>query len=291
VPEPLAGCDDEFVKETIAVGSIVVAVDGSEDAERAVVWAAEQAALEHRPLVAVAVGDGVAPIADRAAEMARGAHPELDVGSFSRYGDARQVLIELSARAHLLVVGSRGLGTLRSMLLGSVSATVSARADCPVIVCRPPTEDRPGGGVIVGADGSPESLPVIEFAFQQASLHGLRLTVLHVYWDAVAAAAGFRKGYDGMLDDADLEDLRAVLSESVAGFAEKYPDVPVTLSLKHGLVDEALSPRGAAWDLIVVGRHPMDSVGRVLVGSIATAVIERARATVAVVPEAKPDAD
>ncbi len=171
------------------------------------------------------------------------------------------------------------------MLLGSVSATVSAHAACPVVVCRPITSDPTTPGVIVGADATLESLPVIEFAYHQASLRKLPLTVLHCFWDAAAAVANYRESRGEEAHSPDLEDLRAVLSESVAGLAEKYPDVPVTLSLKHGFVDQALSPRHGGWDLIVVGRHPMSSLGRVLTGSIATTVIERAHASVAVVPE------
>jgi hypothetical protein len=117
----------------------------------------------------------------------------------------------------------------------------------------------------------PESLPVIEFAFAFASPRGLRLAVLHVYWDAVAAVAGLRGGPEEVLDQPDVEELRVALSQSVAGFSEKYPDVSVSLHLQHGLV---------------VGRHPMDSLGQMLIGSIATAVLERAHNTVAVVPEA-----
>jgi nucleotide-binding universal stress UspA family protein len=274
------------VSENIDPGSIVVAVDGSDHAERAVHWAAEQASLEGRRLMLVAVGEDARSIADHAASLIGSHHPGLDVRTLCRNGDPRRVLIELSAQAHLIVLGSRGRGALKSMLLGSVSAAVSAHAACPVVVCRPVHDQPRTQGVIVGADGTPESLPVIEFAYQQASLRRMPLTVLHCFWDAAAAVAEYHRARGEDYAAPDLEDLRAVLATSVAGFAETYPDVPVALELKHGLVDEALSPRTTEWDLIVVGRHPMTSVSRVLTGSIATAVLERACATVAVVPEA-----
>lgn len=265
--------------------SIVVAVDGSDHAARALRWAAEQAFLERRRLVAVAVGGDAGTTSDHAVAAARELHPDLPVEAAAFPGDPRQVLIDLSAHAHLLVVGSRGRGAVQSMLLGSVSAAVSAHATCPVVVCRPTAADRVQRGVIVGADGSPESLPVIEFAYRQAALRGLPLTVLHCFWDAVAAVAQYRQASGKEAAAPELEDLRALLAVSVAGFAEEYPDVPVTLTLEHGLVDEALGPRDGGWDLIVVGRHPMTTLGRVLTGSIATAVVERAHSTVAVVPE------
>lgn len=275
------------MRENIDTGMVVVAVDGSDHAERAVHWAAEQASLEDRRLMIVTVSEDARFIADHAASLIRSLHPGLAVQTLCRDGDPRKVLIELSAQAYLIVLGSRGRGALKSMLLGSVSAAVSAQAACPVVVCRSTNDQNRAGGVIVGADSTPESLPVIEFAYHQASLRRMPLTVLHCFWDAAAAVAEYHRARGEEYAVPDLEDLRAGLEPSLTGLADKYPDVPVTIELEHGLVDEALSAHTTGWTLIVVGRHPMTSVGRVLTGSIATAVLERARATVAVVPEAR----
>jgi len=49
-----------------------------------------------------------------------------------------EALVRASRQARLLVLGSRGLGTFRSLLLGSVSREVVQRADCSVLVVRPP---------------------------------------------------------------------------------------------------------------------------------------------------------
>jgi nucleotide-binding universal stress UspA family protein len=260
----------------------VVAVDGSVYAERALRWAAEQAQLERRPLLAAAVGDEAESAAREAVALAKQLYPTLSVAGLSKSGDPRHVLIEMSREAHLLVLGSHGRGPLTTLLLGSVSAAVSAHAACPVVVCRP---DHSGRGVLVGADGTAESVPVVEFAYHQASVHQWPLTVMHCFWDAVVIEQVVRNDRNRSLDDIDVEDLRAVLAESVAGLATTYPDVQVTFALKHGLVDEALTSSDEPWDLIVVGRHPMTTVTRVFTGSIARTVVERAHSPVAVVPE------
>jgi nucleotide-binding universal stress UspA family protein len=293
----------------LSPGSIVVAVDGSEHATRALEWAVEQAGLENRRLVALSAfasgtawdslvpgtgdvaiategpGQAAYALAEEAAAFARQLTPGVVVEGMGVPGDPRQVLVDLSPQAHLLVMGSRGRGPLRTMLLGSVSSAVVKQARCPVVVCRPRRSSGPGAGVVVGADGTPESLPVIEFAFQQASLRGLPLTVLHVYWDAVTAVAGLRRAPESLLGEPDIEDLRVVLSQSIAGLRERFSDVDVTLRLSHGLVDAVLV-HDRSWDLVIVGRHPVDTVSRVLIGSIADAVLERAHTTVAMVPEA-----
>jgi nucleotide-binding universal stress UspA family protein len=266
-------------------GTIVVAVDGSEHAERALVWAADQAALERRRLAIVAVGASAGAGAEQAIASARQRHPELTVLPHVVPGDPRQVLLDASEHAFVLVLGSRGRGAVRSILLGSVSAAVAAHAACPVVVCRPPADGPPTPGVVVGADGTRESLPVIDFAYRLAYLRGVPLTVLHSFFDAAAAVAQYREARGEHPVAPELEDLRAVLSESVAGMAGEYPGVPVTLTLEHGLADQVLAPRHGGWDMIVVGRHPLTSLQRLLAGSVATTVLEQAHATVAVIPE------
>lgn len=269
-------------------GRIVVGVDGSDHADRAVRWAAEQSCLEGRRLAVVSVGEQAPVLAREAVDTARLLQPDLAVTGWAVSGDPRQVLLDASRHAYMVVVASRGRGTVTSMLLGSVSAAVSAHAVCPVIVCRPTADGEVQAGLVVGADGTPESLPVVEFAYRQASLRGLPLTVLHSYWDAAAAMAQYREARGEKADWPELDELRASLSTPLAGLAEKYPDVDVTLTLKHGFADEALSPRHGGWAMVVVGHHPMTSLGRLLTGSIATSVIERAHATVAVVPQGLP---
>jgi nucleotide-binding universal stress UspA family protein len=291
-------------------GSIVVGVDDSEHANRAVRWAAEQAVLEGRPLAVVhAAGEGdvrtaatwaraggigpdqlqvllasTMPITQKAASLAQSAHPELVVRGAPLVGDPRHVLVDLSNAAHLIVLGARGRGVLRSKLLGSVSVGVAKHARCPVVVCRPGHPGTLKDGVVVGADGTAESLPVIEFAFRQASLRGLPLTVMHCFGDVVATEV-MVPPYE------DSQDLELLLSESVAGLSEKFPDVHVTLEIARGPVDDCLTGGSRPRHLIVVGRHPAGSGSRLLSSSAATAVLERSSSTVAVVPEVAPNPD
>lgn len=270
-------------------GSVVVAVDGSEHAVHALRWAADQAVLEHRRLVVLTVGDPADPdvpeTAADAAATARLHHDTLPVLTQVVLADPRQALVEASTHAFVLVMGSRGRGAFRSILLGSVSAAVTAHAHCPIVVCRPRRSAASHAGIVVGADGTPESLPVVEFAYRQAFLRGRPLTVMHTFVDAAAAVAAYREARGQDASRPELDDLRATLAQSVAGLEEDYPGVPVTLCVEHGLADQVLAPRRGGWELVVVGRHPMSSLDRVLSGSVSTAVLERAHTDVAVVPE------
>ena len=288
----------------LPAGCVVVGVDGSEHAQRAVTWAARQAALEGRRLAVVhsteptpardaawldvqgidygelahALAEAEAQTVEAACAHARQVVPGVEVLPRILHEDPRQALVDLSGDAHLLVVGSRGRGPLRSAVLGSVSASVARHAHCPVVVCRPSRGET--AGVVVGADGSPGSRPVLEFAFEQASLRGLPLTVMHCFWDVLTATTG-----SGPADDSDLEDLRLLLAESTSGLQEKYPDVVVTRQLTRGLVDQCLADAAPAAELLVVGRSTPVGFDRFLHTSCALAVLERAHTTVAVVPE------
>jgi nucleotide-binding universal stress UspA family protein len=300
------------VTREIPAGSIVVGTDGSAHAERAIVWAARQAHAEGRPVDIVhaygrvGVGDlawlgtpgldqsvlaralheaGEALVAE-AREIAVLEVPGLVVRTHVLETDARDALVEASASAHLVVLGSRGRGPLRTLVLGSVSHSVARLARCPVVVCRPqdqPEDQREGRReILVGAEGTAASVPVIEFAFRQASLHHRPLVVMHSFVDPTLAA----RGVDGPPPEPDdVVELRMLLSQSVAGLREKYPDVELDLQLSQGLVDQCLLHEAPEAELLVVGRSDVSGWSRLLYTSCALAVLERARTTVVVVPE------
>ncbi len=247
----------------------------------AITWAGVGAGYAYQPHEMAEHGQA---IADEAVAIAHHLRPALQVETRVLHGDPRQALVDISGHAHLMVIGSRGRGAFRSKVLGSVSAAVSRDADCPVIVCRPPRHEAELG-VLVGADGTAESVPIIEFAFLQASLRDLPLTVVHCVWDEIAAVHGVAPAAPG---ESGLEEQRLLLAESVAGMSAKFPEVTVHLRLAHGLAEDCLTTRSGDWNLIVVGRHPVDTLFQLFTGSIATAVVERAHTTVVVVPQSEP---
>lgn len=285
-------------------GSIVVAADGSAEASLAVQWAVEQAALERRTLAVVTVVqvpvpagamvvpgsrvgpadfmDACAAITAESVALAERHRPGVEVEGVTISGDTRDALIELSSEAHLIVLGSRGRGPVRSVLLGSIGAGVSKHAHCPVVVCRPGTELAVKRGVLVAADGTAGSLPVVEFAFRQAALRSQPLTAVHCFWDAIAGIEHAHLAYDGA-DGA--ESGRLLLAESIAGFRERYPEVHVTERVARGSVVECLTTIADEHNLVVIGRHPLDSLAAKFTGATSTSVLERAHTPVAVVPE------
>ncbi|MDM4718562.1 universal stress protein [Micromonospora sp. WMMA1363] len=126
-------------------GPVLVGVDGSEGAELAVGYAADEAARREVELVLVHVRapgeEGPAEtqaLLDTAVAATRGSHPGLTVTvRLLRADKPESALIEASGGAGLVVVGTRGRGGFTGMLLGSVSQSLVQHAHCPVLVAHP----------------------------------------------------------------------------------------------------------------------------------------------------------
>jgi nucleotide-binding universal stress UspA family protein len=134
---------------------IVVGVDGSPSAKAAVRWALVQARRSGGRVCAVTAWEipayvgwmpmlphedlGAAAgkvLAESVAEVLAAEEPGVELAETVLPGHPAQVLVDESAHAALLVVGSRGRGTFAGTLLGSVSQHCVQHAHCPVVVVR-----------------------------------------------------------------------------------------------------------------------------------------------------------
>ncbi|MFO7776888.1 MAG: universal stress protein [Nitriliruptoraceae bacterium] len=136
---------------------IVVGLDSSEESIRALRWALDEARLRDAELELVhayptpelvalpavvtlpsddelrgAAGEVISEQLERI-----GGAGDVPVTKTVRSGGAAAVLCEVAQGADLLVVGARGLGGFRGLLLGSVTHQVMAHSPCPVVVTVP----------------------------------------------------------------------------------------------------------------------------------------------------------
>jgi nucleotide-binding universal stress UspA family protein len=290
--------------------TVVAGVDGSECGLQAVRWAAAEALRRQLPLRLVAahawpsgglVGDpglGVdyrAVLRDvvlghlaTAAADARQVAPELDIEQVEVTGYPVPVLLGESAHAEIVVLGDRGLGGFTGLLIGSVAVEVTAHASCPVIVVRGSEPDRTGPRpqpVVVGVDGSPTSEAATAFAFEAASLRRVPLVAVHV-WRDVLVDATMAPLLDWNVIDSDE---REVLAERLAGWTEKYPDVPVRRLVARDRPARALVEESGRAQLVVVGSRGRGGFHGLLLGSVSQALLHNAHCPVAVVRSPRGD--
>jgi len=281
---------------------IVVGVDGSPSSDKAVRWAACEAGMRNVPLSLVHVierppwglvalgGGAVSPPTDisewqktegdeiisAAVEIAKdsvkdGGLQQLNVEVyFSAIGPA---LFDLSTQAQMIVVGCRGRGSLSRVLLGSVSTGLIHHAHCPVAVIHDEVSvaSRPSQlPVVVGIDGSPASESATAIAFDEASWRGVELIALHAWSDAHVSD----------LPSIEWSAQQAVgeeaLSERLAGWQERYPDVAVRRKVVLDAPARHLLDEAASSQLLVVGSHGRGGFSGMLLGSVSTAMAQAA---------------
>ncbi|MBB5155996.1 universal stress protein [Saccharopolyspora phatthalungensis] len=288
----------------------VAGFDGSAESQRAVWWAALEATTRGQPLLLVhafavpleeltrihlpseaVTLEPMRDAAERAVEdMAaecRQKLPGLDVWTEVRLGHPATVLTDAAARASVLVLGSPTLSRTRRVLLGSTAAEVVRTAYVPVIVVRgeperaqalTPEFDR----VVVGVDGSECSARAIEFACDFAARHDAELTAILAYTEQPPDMLPPNRGW--RFDSDTIEACRRELSESLAGWGERYPDLVVhqeVMAVEHPA--EALLAAAVDADLLVVGTHGRGIIRTALFGSVSHAVLHYAPCPVAVV--------
>ncbi|GAB3589205.1 universal stress protein [Angustibacter peucedani] len=267
-----------------SVHPVVVAVDGSPASDRALRWAVDEAARQRLPLHVVhAHVRGETDVLDDA----RAAVDALAPGLTARYVLTEQppgwALVGASAEATCVVVGSRGPGAVAALLLGSVAAEVVQHARCPVVVVKDVDDpERPRDGVVVGVDGTTDAQPALAYAFAQASRRSTSLDVVHAWsTDRVPVAAGLGEVLPASYRFEQEEEL--VVSETLAGWRERYPDVEVRVSVVHAAAVQALLDHAEGAQLLVVGSRGRGGFAGLLLGSVSQALARTVASPVAVV--------
>jgi nucleotide-binding universal stress UspA family protein len=287
---------------------VLVGVDGSPDSLAAAAWGAWEARRRHRPLRLV---HGLVPVPEigvaptlphltqallsggraalaRAEEQVRRSDPDLPVSTAVVAGGPAAVLLDQATRAALVVLGSRGLGGFAGLLAGSVSTQVATHAPVPVIVLRRPagaagTTPVPGTGpVVVGVDGSPGSNAALEFGFDEAAARGTGLIAVYAW--SVPPSGNLGPITPVHYDEGEARDeADRLLAEALAGWADKYPEVPVERRAVHSFNPLLTILEAAeAASLVVVGPRGRGGFVSLLLGSVADGLLRHARQPVAI---------
>ncbi|MDG4797671.1 universal stress protein [Micromonospora sp. WMMD1082] len=290
--------------------AVVVGVDGSGSSLAApslaaLRLAATEAAGRHRPLRVVhafiwpllrspvrpategAAGGGLRRQAEglvaAAVDEAGATAPGLRVTGEIVDGEATAVLLAQAPTATMIVLGDRGLGGVGALVVGSVAVQVAASADCPVLVAR--GAHRADGPVVVGVDGSALSRRAVEFAVRTAALRGAGVIALHAYRHPASTGPGDMQPL--VYDESELRaDEDRTVAESIAGLAERYPEVPITRESVRGRAARVLTEASRRAQLTVVGGGRRNELTGLLLGSVSQSLLHHSDCPVAVIPDA-----
>lgn len=282
-------------------GNIVVAVDGSDASRTAVKWAANTANKRGVPLRLASsyvmpqylYAEGMVPPQELFDELqsetlekiedartiALEVAPDIKIGHTIAEGSPIDMLLEMSKEATMVVMGSRGLGGLSGMVLGSVSAAVVSHAYCPVVVVRednPVNENTKYGPVVIGVDGSEVSQKATEYAFAEANARGAELVAVHTWMDMqVQASLAGLAAAQAQWEEVEQEQ-KALLDERLAPLVEKYPNVEVKKVITRDRPVRALTDVAEGAQLLVVGSHGRGGFKGMLLGSTSRALLQAA---------------
>lgn len=194
----------------------------------------------------------------------------------------------VASQDELVVVGSRGFGPLRTMLLGSVSAEVVDHAPCPVLVVRRPA----AGTILLAVDGSASAEAATNF------LGGSRFLADHPV-EVISVAASSTRLQPAPLSGVTDAAVEADATRVTAGrrWAEDHAAIAVEALRADGMharwsisqgdpAHEIIeAARSLECDLIVVGSRGLTGLARLVLGSVARNVLLHTGASVLIVHE------
>ncbi|MEU7780949.1 universal stress protein [Micromonospora parva] len=282
--------------------AVVVGVDGSESALRAVRLAATEAARQHRPLrvvhgfiwpllhVPVSPAPDAPPggglrhraeeLVEAAVNEAEATVPGLSISGEIIDGEAAAVLVGESPTAALIVLGDRGLGGFSALVLGSVAVQVAAYADCPVLVAR--GTQRPDQPVLVAVDGSDASRRAADVAADTAVSLGVPLVAVHAYRHPGSSGPGDMQPL--VYDEAKLHrEQERMLAGWLTGLTEDHRGLRLTCQATRGRPGTVLAEASRSAQLAVVGGRGRGEVTGLLLGSVSQSMLHHAQCPVMVV--------
>jgi nucleotide-binding universal stress UspA family protein len=277
---------------------VVVGYNGKKHASEALDWAAEEALHRAAALVVLFAAnypgmtlppgpglfelepgalDAATELTDTGVAEVRVARPDLIVIGRTVVTSPTQALVEESAEASLLVVGSRGRGSVLATLLGSVSFAVASTAQCPVVVVKEGCGATAVGRrnrVVVGTDGSERAASAVAFAADFAASRSASMEVICCTGELSVP----------VVSQEELRRAAAeILERTCASLDERHPRLTVTTRAEDGMPELTLVDASSDAGLLVVGSNGRGHPRMMIAGSTAFAVIQGAQCPVAVV--------
>ena len=204
---------------------------------------------------------------------------KINVTSRSEQGTAGQVLIEASKDAGLVVVGGRGYGELKSVLLGSATLHVLHQAACPVMVVPGSAAPGPYRRIVIALDSGDGAVSALRWGLDAACRHGCPAHVVHVQLRNPSPPLVLA----GALHLDHRVECETWLGEQLAAAGEATEGATVTSAVLEGSPSAVILAEAGPDDLLVLGSRGHGGFVGLLLGSVAAQCAQHARGVVVVV--------
>jgi nucleotide-binding universal stress UspA family protein len=302
------------------MGEILVGVDGSANSAAALRWALAEAELRHHHVTALFAwgyippghaGDGHtfdadygAPEADAwlAAAIQAAVGPEAATGIDRRVvcDPPAKALLAAAIGAELVVVGARGIGGFRGLLLGSVSQHCLHHTTGPLAIVRAPRssdadagehqtpEAQASGRIVVGIDGSSSSRRALRWAFEEARLRHAAVDVVHAWQPpyVVSSPQVVPSPFPAVPAATEVVEshARALLNQVIDDEDLRHQPAPVERILICDAAAPAVLDMARGADLVVLGTRGLGGFPGLLLGSVTHHVAHHGRCPLVVTP-------
>lgn len=291
--------------------NILLATDGSRDAEVALRAAADISEKTGAALHVIHVYTELAPAAyppwvfddyshpleEEARELlrrqvwkARSAGGRV-AREYLREGEPTEEIIALAEGldTDLVIVGHRGTGWVKRLITGSVSEGVVHRASDPVLVVRGGAGAWPIKRVVVGDDGSRSAQRAGQLVAEIAELFGAEVVLVRAYENPPAPVGGWSAEDRRELDEARLRNLQELegWAKRLEMIAQDRPETRLAESKATPAIVSVAEEGVEERTLLAVGSRGLGAPKRALFGSVSTKVLRAVDGPVLVVP---PDA-
>ena len=221
-------------------------------------------------------------LAKEASAQLRARFPGWRVSTESRGDSPAWAIIQKANewKPDLVIVGSHGRTTFGDLFLGSVSQKVIAETSCSVRVARSGTDQgRSTVRIVIGVDGSADAEAAVRAVAKRPWPAGSEVRLVAALDPMIATALQWVEG--GAADE------RAWMSKRVEGSVKllRASGTTVTTVIKEGDPKRILPDEARRWnaDCVFVGASGLRGIGRLLLGSVSSAVVARAHCSVEVV--------
>lgn len=238
---------------------VIAGIDGSTTALKTALWAVREAACRNAPLRLVYATRATHTASEYAEDVRKGHHCLHDARAAIEAtgtpvtietavvdGPPAVALLELSSQAQMICVGSVGIGRYARSILGSVAAELAEKADCPVAVIRPDSDEGErdeSGWIIVADNPRTDNDAVIDLAMQEGALRQAPVLLL---------------GKGGRADAGN------TLERHVESWKCRYPDVRVYPITNRAEVTDFLKKHDEHVLLAVIGSSEAGDVAQIV---------------------------